>query len=113
MASKSHGSLGGEEVETSWSSKTTSRPSLTASTSHGRGTNTDYNKGERADIMAMKPEERHDIELARGYSAFTVPQKRAIILSGSFIGLLSYMSSSIFYPAVNQVHLVFLSQTHY
>lgn len=43
-----------------------------------------------------------DAEPKKPYSVFTVPQKRAIILSGSFIAMLSYMSSSIFYPAVDQ-----------
>lgn len=37
------------------------------------------------------------------YSVFTVGQKKAIILSGSFIGLLSYMSGTIYYPAIDQV----------
>ncbi|KAE8156683.1 major facilitator superfamily domain-containing protein [Aspergillus tamarii] len=53
--------------------------------------------------MAMKSEERYDIELAKDYSVFTVLQKRAIIFSDLFIGLLLYINSSIFYPAVNQI----------
>jgi hypothetical protein len=48
-----------------------------------------------------------DAEPKKPYSVFTVPQKRAIILSGSFIAMLSYMSSSIFYPAVDQVCTTF------
>lgn len=45
------------------------------------------------------------------YSVFTVPQKRAIVLSGSFIGLMSYMSGSIYYPAINQVRIAIRLQS--
>ena len=40
------------------------------------------------------------------YSVFTVAQKRAIIMFASFIGLLSPMSGSIYYPALNSVSQV-------
>jgi hypothetical protein len=45
-----------------------------------------------------------DTAPTRPYSVFTGSQKRAIVLSSSIIAMISYMSSSIFYPAVNQVY---------
>lgn len=39
------------------------------------------------------------------YSVFSTGQKRAIILSGSVIGLATYMGSTIYYPALNQAGL--------
>lgn len=36
------------------------------------------------------------------YSVFSTGQKRAIILSGSVIGLVTYIGSTIYYPALNQ-----------
>lgn len=54
-----------------------------------------------------------DTELIERYSVFTVPQKRAIILSSSSVGLLSYMSSSIYYPAVNQARISFTVYMHF
>ncbi|KAI3339398.1 major facilitator superfamily domain-containing protein [Ustulina deusta] len=44
-----------------------------------------------------------DVDTARHYSVFTGLQKRAIILSASFMGLLSFMASSIYFPAINQI----------
>lgn len=59
------------------------------------------------DAMALStpttPVMQADAEQARPYSVFTGLQKRAIILSASFMGLLSFMGSSIYFPAVNQV----------
>lgn len=37
------------------------------------------------------------------YSVFTVPQKRAIILTGSFVSWFSPMTGSIYFPALNQI----------
>lgn len=37
------------------------------------------------------------------YSVFTVPEKRAIILAGSFTSWFSPMSGSIYFPALNQI----------
>ena len=37
------------------------------------------------------------------YSVFTVPQKRALVLSVSLLGWFSPMTGSIYYPALNQV----------
>lgn len=39
----------------------------------------------------------------RPYSLFTNNQKRLIIISGSFLTLVSYMGSTMYYPALNQV----------
>ena len=50
---------------------------------------------------------------ARQYSVFTGSQKRAIILFASFMGLLSFMGSSIYFPAVNQVCIAILLLTHF
>ncbi|KAJ4145919.1 hypothetical protein LMH87_004750 [Akanthomyces muscarius] len=52
-----------------------------------------------APALVMPP----DTEPLRPYSVFTGLQKRAIILSASFMGLLSFMGSSIYFPAVNQI----------
>lgn len=37
------------------------------------------------------------------YSTFTVPQKRAIVLVGSFVSWFSPMTGSIYFPALNQI----------
>ena len=50
------------------------------------------------------PTERQDLVASEDFSVFTVPQKRAIILAGSFIGWFSPMSGSIYYPALNEVN---------
>ena len=80
-----------------------------ASEHHGalKTTDTDCRKDETLRYM---PESQDD-EPSRYYSVFTESQKRAIILSGSFFGLLSYMSSSIFYPALNQVRISAMYQS--
>ncbi|EFR02297.1 hypothetical protein MGYG_05295 [Nannizzia gypsea CBS 118893] len=62
---------------------------------------TECSKGETLHSIPMVLNGSQDNESR--YSVFTESQKRAIILSGSFCGLLSYMSSSIFYPAVDQI----------
>ena len=57
-------------------------------------------------VEAHQDVEKHSAATANPlevYSVFTVGQKKAIILSGSFIGLLSYMSGTIYYPAIDQV----------
>ena len=42
---------------------------------------------------------------SRPYSLFSNNQKRLIIVSGSFLTLVSYMGSTMYYPALNQVFL--------
>ncbi len=54
-----------------------------------------------------------DVDTARHYSVFTGLQKRAIILSASFMGLLSFMASSIYFPAINQVSIAILIETDF
>ncbi|KAK0246682.1 hypothetical protein LTS09_018178 [Friedmanniomyces endolithicus] len=52
------------------------------------------------------PEEKNDqpnIVAAEEYSSFTIAQKRAIIVTGSFAAWFSPMSGSIYYPALNQI----------
>ncbi|KAK0303975.1 hypothetical protein LTR82_017383 [Friedmanniomyces endolithicus] len=52
------------------------------------------------------PEEEYDqpnIVAAEEYSSFTIAQKRAIIVTGSFAAWFSPMSGSIYYPALNQI----------
>lgn len=44
-----------------------------------------------------------DLVAKEDYSVFTVPQKRAIVLAGSFIGWFSPMTGAIYYPALDQV----------
>lgn len=56
-----------------------------------------------APATPITPENPARADPARHYSVFTGLQKRAIILSASFMGLLSFMGSSIYFPAVNQV----------
>lgn len=53
-----------------------------------------------------------DVVPARPYSVFTGLEKRAIILSASFMGLLSFMGSSIYFPAVNQVCMAICVFSH-
>lgn len=87
-----------------------SSPTITALGDQEKSTALEH-KDEMVNDMAIESDVRQDTEQTGYYSVFTVPQKRAIILSGSFLGLLSYMSSSIFYPAVNQARIstMFLS----
>ncbi len=52
------------------------------------------------------PEKQNDqpnIVATEEYSSFTIAQKRAIIVTGSFAAWFSPMSGSIYYPALNQV----------
>ncbi|KAG4027607.1 hypothetical protein MFRU_028g00290 [Monilinia fructicola] len=56
-----------------------------------------------APATPITPENPARADPARHYSVFTGLQKRAIILSASFMGLLSFMGSSIYFPAVNQI----------
>lgn len=53
---------------------------------------------------AARPSPPHHAALSTEiYSVFTVPQKRAIILAGSFVAWFSPMSGSIYFPALNQI----------
>lgn len=52
---------------------------------------------------SSSPSDEQTIIPATNFSVFTVAQKRAIVLSGSLIGLLSPMSGTIYYPALNSV----------
>ena len=53
---------------------------------------------------ADSPPEQHHPALSKEiYSVFTVPQKRAIILTGSFVSWFSPMTGSIYFPALNQI----------
>lgn len=54
------------------------------------------------DGMHLPSDGSQEATLPGVYSQFSVSQKKAIIFAGSFIAMVSYMSSSIFYPAVNQ-----------
>ncbi|KAK0791982.1 hypothetical protein LTR59_008682 [Friedmanniomyces endolithicus] len=52
------------------------------------------------------PEKQNDqpnIVATEEYSSFTIAQKRAIIVTGSFAAWFSPMSGSIYYPALNQI----------
>ncbi|KAK0960970.1 hypothetical protein LTR91_020090 [Friedmanniomyces endolithicus] len=61
--------------------------------------------------LREKPEEspteernsQPNIVAAEEYSSFTIAQKRAIIVTGSFAAWFSPMSGSIYYPALNQI----------
>lgn len=59
-----------------------------------------------ADLSDQRPGNVPALVASEDYSVFTVPQKRAIILAGSFIAWFSPMSGSIYYPALNQVQLL-------
>lgn len=54
-------------------------------------------------IMSLPATEGMESHVDTDFSVFSIPQKRVIILFGSFIGLLSPMSGSIYYPALNSV----------
>ncbi|RAL63908.1 hypothetical protein DID88_003096 [Monilinia fructigena] len=56
-----------------------------------------------APATPTRPDDQAGANRVRHYSVFTGLQKRAIILSASFMGLLSFMGSSIYFPAVNQI----------
>lgn len=49
------------------------------------------------------PVESNGLVASEDYSVFTIPQKRAIILAGSFISWFSPMTGAIYYPALDQV----------
>lgn len=55
------------------------------------------------DIEQGSPQQQHAALSTEIYSVFTVPQKRAIILTGSFVSWFSPMSGSIYFPALNQI----------
>ena len=62
----------------------------------------DDEKPSAGDIEVPQPQ--HHAALSQEiYSVFTTPQKRAIILTGSFISWFSPMSGSIYFPALNQI----------
>ena len=63
----------------------------------------DAGNEKNVDDSAEPTSERPNIVANEDYSLFTIPQRRAIILAGSFIGWFSPMSGSIYYPALNQV----------
>lgn len=44
-----------------------------------------------------------EIVATEDYSVFTVPQKRAIVLAGSYLSWFSPMTGAIYYPALDQV----------
>lgn len=50
-----------------------------------------------------QPTQQHEALATEVYSIFTVPQKRLIILTGSFVSWFSPMSGSIYFPALNQI----------
>lgn len=52
---------------------------------------------------AKRPGDGSDLVAKEDYSVFTVPQKRAIILAGSYISWFSPMTGAIYYPALGQV----------
>lgn len=49
------------------------------------------------------PNQHHPALSKEIYSVFTVPQKRAIVLTGSFVSWFSPMTGSIYFPALNQI----------
>ena len=59
--------------------------------------------GHDADETGHEPPQQHSDISNDVYSIFTVPQKRAIILTGSFASWFSPMSGSIYFPALNQI----------
>lgn len=62
----------------------------------------------KQDVEAGPADQRADVLAKENYSVFTVPQKRAIILVGSFVGWFSPMSGSIYYPALNEASILFI-----
>jgi len=52
---------------------------------------------------AEKAADPSGLVASEDFSVFTVPQKRAIVLAGSFISWFSPMTGSIYYPALNQI----------
>lgn len=78
-------------------------PTIAAAMDQAQTTDTDCSKDEKLHDMPVVLDENQDDETSKHYSVFTETQKQAIVFSGSFFGLLSYMNSSIFYPAINQV----------
>ena len=57
------------------------------------------------DVEASRqlPTDHSNAVASEDFSVFTIPQKRAIIVAGSFIGWFSPMTGSIYFPALNQV----------
>lgn len=63
----------------------------------------DVNAEHDVEANAQSGDRYADAMAKEDYSVFTVPQKRAIILAGSFIAWFSPMSGSIYYPALNSI----------
>ncbi|KAF2487046.1 major facilitator superfamily domain-containing protein [Neohortaea acidophila] len=58
---------------------------------------------EKKDVEAQVSPAAHAALATEDFSIFTVPQKRAIIVAGSFISWFSPMTGSIYYPALNEI----------
>lgn len=86
-----------------------SYPAIAAAANQAQPTDTNSRKEKTLRHTPIALIGSKEVEATRHYSVFDVSQKRAIILSGSFFGLLSYMTSSIFYPALDQVHISVVS----
>ena len=61
----------------------------TAPTNGNDPPNSDAEKDEDVEASAEQPSQHDDVLAKEDYSVFTVPQKRAIVLAGSFIGWFS------------------------
>ena len=59
------------------------------------------------------PENELEIVATEDYSVFTVPQKRAIVLAGSYLSWFSPMTGAIYYPALDQVRQTVLLRCTY
>lgn len=80
--------------------------SRNASSSLAQTVPSDANEEENICASTEPPRKIPPAVSIEDYSVFTVPQKRAIVLSGSLIGWLSPMTGSIYYPALNQVSIL-------
>lgn len=72
-------------------------------TQGGRDASDSPNETHDPEKAGSAPDQDHPALSKEIYSVFTVPQKRAIILTGSFIAWFSPMTGSIYFPALNQI----------
>lgn len=57
----------------------------------------------KADEPPVESPHKANLVATEEYSVFTVPQKRAIVLAGSYLSWFSPMTGAIYYPALDQV----------
>ena len=77
---------------------------ITSRDDHEQQTEPSHEKN--SEVTAEQPGVSSDLVAKEDYSVFTVPQKRAIVVAGSFIGWFSPMTGAIYYPALDQVRAI-------